>query len=353
MAIAPLSIPQLGAVSGGADFSSLANLGNVYQKAQQDQLRKQTLADLSSGRATPQEIVQAGVRLGDMNLANLGQSAINRQSDDAWRREEAARSQRNADRSYGLQERQFRENQDYSPEERAQLAIKHGIDPRSAQGRAWILTGKLPDDANSLPSGFQRDPATGGLAPIPGGPADPSYLRQKGDRQNAPSGYQWIDPNNPSAGMVAIPGGPAEKTDAEVAGRLGLAKSFLGELPDIKKRVEAGEITGPIDATKAYMGVGGPGEIRRKIDSGAESLLRMLTGAGMNKEEAAEYTRRYKFHPTDSSATLLSKLDQLDRELNSVGETVGRGRGGWNPPSATKPSGTTRLKFNPATGTLE
>jgi hypothetical protein len=184
-----------------------------------------------------------------------------------------------------------------------------------------------------IPSGFQRDAVSGGLTPIPGGPADPNYLRQKGDRQNAPSGYVWVDPNDPSKGMTAIPGGPGEKVDAEVAARLGLAKSFLGELPDIKARVEAGGITGPIDAAQAYMGMGGPGEIRRKMDSGAEALLRMLTGAGMNKEEASQYVRRYQFSPTDKKETVISKLNQLERELNSFGETVGRGRGGWTPPN--------------------
>lgn len=181
-----------------------------------------------------------------------------------------------------------------------------------------------------VPTGFERDPTSGALRPMKGGPADPEYLRQKGDRQNAPSGYQWNDPSDPSKGMTAIPGGPGEKIDAEVAGRLGLAKSFLGQLPEIRKRIAAGEMTGAIDAGQAYFGMGGPGELRRQIDSGAEALLRMLTGAGMNKEEAANYVRRYQFSPTDKSTTVLSKLSQLERELNSVGETVGKGRGGWS-----------------------
>jgi hypothetical protein len=62
----------------------------------------------------------------------------------------------------------------------------------------------------------------------------------------------------------------------------------------------------------------------------------MLTGAGMNKDEAAEYVRRYKFNPkTDiwGPDTALSKMDQLERELNEVGEMVGKGRGGWKSPS--------------------
>jgi hypothetical protein len=213
--------------------------------------------------------------------------------------------------------------------------------PGGPQDPSYLARVSQAEGKKNVPAGFEASPE-GGLKPIKGGPADPEYLRQKGDRQNAPSGYTWNDPADPTKGMTAIPGGPGEKVDAEVAARLGLAKSFLGELPEIKRRVEAGELTGPIDAVKGKLGMGAAGEIRRKIDSGAEALLRMLTGAGMNKEEAAEYTRRYKFDPTDKASTVISKLNQLEQELTSVGETVGKGRGGWTPPggkSSAKPSG--------------
>ncbi len=196
--------------------------------------------------------------------------------------------------------------------------------------------GNFPED--KTPSGFYRA-SDGVLRYEPGGPADPKYKREAGDRNNAPPGYRWINPENPDDGLRSIPGGPGEKVDAEVAGRLGLAKSFLGQLPEIRRRVQAGGITGPIDAGLGYMGAGEPGEIRRQIDSGAEALLRMLTGAGMSQTEAGNYVRRYQFSPTDTVDTVLSKLNQLERELNSVGESVGKGRGGWNPPkSDARPS---------------
>jgi hypothetical protein len=259
-----------------------------------------------------------------------------------FRKQEAQRDQGNQNRNFGLAERRIALAEDPTPDEfekdpnnpGAYRAIQGGPKDPSYLSQVSQAQGK-----KNLPAGFEPDPVNGGLKPIAGGPADPAYLRQKGDRQNAPSGYQWNDPANPSAGMTAIPGGPGEKVDAEVAGRLGLAKSFLGDLPDLKRRVEAGELTGVIDASKAKAGIGGPGEIRRKIDSGAEALLRMLTGAGMNKEEASEYVRRYKFSMTDTATTVMSKLNQLEQELNSVGETVGKGRGGWTSPSKPKTSG--------------
>lgn len=345
MAVAPLALPGY-ATPQSLDFTSLANLGQVYKQASADANRQATLAQLGQGEKIDPRVLLAS---GDLSLANLGVTLQNQQTqgerdtrDFAFREAEAKRAQQNADRSYGLQARAAA-RADEGPEAkaaaRARVAGQYGIQQGTPEFRTFVLTGDLPKGAVP-PAGFQPD-ASGGLKPIPGGPADPAYLRTKGDKQNAPSGYKWIDPENPNAGMAPIPGGPGEKVDAEVAGRLGLARSFLGQLPEIRKRVEAGEITGPIDAGMAKLGMGGPGEIRRQMDSGAEALLRMLTGAGMNQEEAREYTRRYRFDPTDKSTTVLSKINQLERELNSVGETVGKGRGGWTPPGAaqTAPAG--------------
>lgn len=257
----------------------------------------------------------------------------------SFRKEEAARDQGNQNRNFLLAQQRLKLAQDKTPEG-FEANPEGGLRPIAGgpQDPNYLAAVEKTKTTKNLPSGFELNP-DGGLRPIVGGPADPAYLRQKGDRQNAPSGYVWNDPSDPNKGMTPIPGGPGEKVDAEVAARLGLAKSFLGQLPDIKRRVEAGELTGPIDAAMGKLGVGGAGELRRQIDSGAEALLRMLTGAGMNKEEAADYTRRYKFDPTDKSSTVISKLDQLERELNSVGETVGKGRGGWQSPSSVKAGG--------------
>lgn len=295
MAVAPLNLPGYAAPQT-LDFSSLANLGQVYKTAAADANRQQTLAKLGQGENIDPRMLLAS---GDLSLANLGLQLQGQQAsgakdsrDFAFRQEEAKRAQANADRSYGLQ--------------------------AQANARAGDKT----------PTGFERDPATGGLKPIAGGPADPSYRRTVTDKQNAPSGYKWADPSNPEAGLVAIPGGPGEKIPAEVAARLGLAKSFLGQLPEIRKRVEAGEATGLVDGVMGAANMGGSGEIRRQIASGAEALLRNLTGAGMNIDEAKKYVARYQPQINDSAKTIGSKLDQLERELRSVNDIVSQGRGG-------------------------
>jgi hypothetical protein len=140
-----------------------------------------------------------------------------------------------------------------------------------------------------------------------------------------PAGFRY---NADGTTLEAIPGGPGEQITGEVGARLGLGKVFLDELPGIKKDVKEGALTGPLDRAQVMMGVGKPGEVARKIASGTDALLRNLTGAGMSEIEARRYAKRYEPQMQDGIDTILSKLDQLEKELRTTGEIVGRGRGG-------------------------
>jgi len=300
----PISFGPSG-INSQADFAPLGQLGQIYQKAQQDAANKQAIAAFQQTGDT-----RALLGSGDMSLVKLGTEM-----------EQAKQAQ-------AFRERQQAETERY-----------HTGSLANQQATAARL-------ANSVPEGFRRTEA-GALEPVSGGPADPAYLRQvpkKTESQNAPSGYSWRDPNDHSKGVDPIPGGPGEKVDAEVAGRLGLAKSFLKQLPAIKKDVEAGAVTGLWDATKALAGVGRAGEVARQISSGADALTRLLTGAGMNNTEATEYANRYRLGPTDTADKVKSKLEQLEVELNTIGAEVGKGRGGWTggaaPASAAPPTST-------------
>jgi hypothetical protein len=195
---------------------------------------------------------------------------------------------------------------------------------REKPGGGLEVLGDFSKDEKA-PAGFEKR-ADGTLHFIKGGPADPDYLREKGEKNAAPSGYRWVDPKNPDAGLVAIPGGPGEKVTPEVSARLGLAKSFLGQLPDIRRDIEKGDATGPWDAMQAKAGVGRAGELNRQIKSGAEALLRNLTGAGMSQSEAQNYVSRYELQPWDTTKTVRSKLDQLERELQYTITEVEKGR---------------------------
>lgn len=148
-----------------------------------------------------------------------------------------------------------------------------------------------------------------------------------------PSGKRWIDPNDPSKGVEGIPG--AAELPAEVSARIGLAKSFLSTLPDLRKRVDRGDIGLNPDASDknlknhgmAIANVGVPGETKRMLDAGAESLIRMLTGAGMNKEEATQTAEQYRLTAKDTTFSIKSKIDALERHLYHIGDVLSMGRG--------------------------
>jgi hypothetical protein len=102
---------------------------------------------LDAGRARAGELAKTGnyqgalaelYGIGDMQSASTLAGVMENQSNRAFRESESQRAQRNADRTFGLQERTLTE------------------------GRT--------------PAGFQRG-ADGSMTPIPGGPADPNYLR--------------------------------------------------------------------------------------------------------------------------------------------------------------------------------
>lgn len=87
MAIAPLSLPGYAAPQS-LDFSSLANLGQVYKQANQDATRQATLAQLGQGDKIDPRVLLAS---GDLSLANLGVQIQNRQEDQARQERQDAR----------------------------------------------------------------------------------------------------------------------------------------------------------------------------------------------------------------------------------------------------------------------
>lgn len=215
--MAELSVPRI-------DFSVLGDLPQVYQQARDQQLQRQTLANLGRGGAADADAL---LRSGNLQLAQLGLNLRNRQEDQA---RQAALDARQAERdriadqhwaaSYKLQERaanraddrtpagfmadpnnpgqyvpiangpadpsyiarvaQARQGPLDTPEGRAAAARQYGIDPQSPEGRQFIINGKLPD--MTAPNNYEPNPDYGKvdgatkLRPISGGPADPAKL---------------------------------------------------------------------------------------------------------------------------------------------------------------------------------
>lgn len=147
-----------------------------------------------------------------------------------------------------------------------------------------------------------------------------------------PSGFRWIDPKQQEKGVEPIPGGPGEQIPGELAARVGMAESFQKQLPEIKRKVQGGSVTGAFDRGVAGWFDSSEGaNTYRQIQSGADALMRLLTGAGMNQAEAAAYAQRYLPSYTDSAESAAAKLDQLSQELESAKSMAMRGRGAAQP----------------------
>jgi len=287
MAIAPLALPGY-ATPQSLDLSSLANLGQVYKQANQDATRQATLAQLGQGDKIDPRVLLAS---GDMSLANLGVQIQNRQQEqerqarqDAFQREEAARAQRNSDRSFSLQRQQFEESQDYSPQERAKMAIENGIQQGTPEFKAYVLTGKLPENNTTVQSQTdQRKAAALANGLTPDTPAYQSYvLTGKMPREDA----QPLTAGDKEAIRVADDAVLGNKAGIDsltrakqlsktafagpMAGARGYAASFLGETSDTGKGGIATEnltnevMTNALGQLKTIFG-GNPTEGERKI----------------------------------------------------------------------------------------
>jgi hypothetical protein len=164
--VAQLQLPSSQALTPSVDWTPLAQLGQVYQKAQAESAVKDALSQGFDAN-NPQSLASLATKVLPYNntmglsLSQLASTAANTQYQhgrdtiaDQWRAQEAARAQQNADRSYGLQEKGFSLQQraadraDQTPEEkaaeRAKAAQAYGIDPNSPEGKQFVLTGALP-----------------------------------------------------------------------------------------------------------------------------------------------------------------------------------------------------------------
>lgn len=143
----PISYQPQQAFSGGADFSQLANLGNVYQKAQEQARQQAALGMLGQGQeADARTLLQSGV----LPLAQLGlgmqDKSIERQRAD----EAAAQAQANFQAQQRIREAEAKRAQqtfdEDSPQGRAKKLVAAGLDPKDPIHQGYVATGQNPPD---------------------------------------------------------------------------------------------------------------------------------------------------------------------------------------------------------------
>lgn len=209
------------------DFSTLGNLGTLYKQGQADTLRQQTLANLGNGTATPQDLLQAGIKIGDLNLASLGQRGLDhadtlKQQDREFGRASGndARSASQFQQTYALQKRAADRADEGVPEkaaDRAKAAANYGLTPDMPEFKSFVLTGTLPAPNQGVPSGYQRNP-DGSLTFTKGGPQDPDTIKGQADAwQGTGSVPKTVSPGaaivRPGTGEVIYKNSPDSNLD--------------------------------------------------------------------------------------------------------------------------------------------
>jgi hypothetical protein len=134
MAINPLSVPNFSVTpySGGADFSQLANLGNVYQEGQMQNRRLAVLGQLGSD---PTQNAMLMIKSGDPTMAQQGINLMNQVTQQQRYAQELDIRQRAEKRA----QETFEQN---SPEYRRQQVIDAKLDPNSPEAKVFIATGQ-------------------------------------------------------------------------------------------------------------------------------------------------------------------------------------------------------------------
>jgi len=225
--------------------------------------------------------------------------------------------------------------------EAAMARSQHAADRAQAQSNFERQFARS-DPANA-PTDFTR--AARDLGLTPGTPEHAQFAKQyystKSEGNLAAQAEQrqtiaknlGMDPADPRTRAWIAGGGALNEEGkplpAETSARVAMGGKFLDEAPVIRSQIASGMATDSLTGkVKTYLNMGDEGALAAKGKSGAEALLRALTGAGMGIAEAQKYVARYEIQPTDSSTRMLQKFDQLHDELKRSEEEAFRGRGG-------------------------
>lgn len=315
MPINPLQLPSSQAFSGGADFSPLANLGTIYQKAQAEQGVKEAFAggignDPQSLSALAAKVAPYNPQLG-MTLAQLGTTAANtlyqRGRDEKGDTRQAAQdalSNQHWQASYGLQVRAAnRADED-------KFTIKEISDP------------------NTGATTFVRVKTTGGEGPINMGLPAPSA------------------PNNPFAS-----GGKFNGDQGKAAGFTDRMLQSEGVLSGVAPEGGVGPVAGVADQGTNWLERDlhqAPFGLSNKLLSSRQqqfnqakadfinAQLRRESGAAIGKDEYKNADTQYFPQPGDGPEVIAQKAANRKASIEAMGR---EGGGSYKPKLAYRPDG--------------
>lgn len=287
MAVAPLQLPGY-ATPQSLDFTSLANLGQVYKQADQDATRKATLAQLGQGEKIDPRVLLAS---GDLSLANLGVQIQNRQQDQE---RQARLDQRQTGRD-AVDDR-FREES---------LRLQKAAAARANEDKPII---KEVTDPNTGATSFVRiNLRTGELSPL-GNPQPPSQ------------------PNNPFSA-----GGKFNEGQGKAAGFTDRMLQSEGILSGVNGQggVQGQGTSAVQTGLSAIPGVGNylTSADRQKYEQAKRDFinaqLRRESGAAISPTEFDSANKQYFPTPGDSEAVISQKAANRRSAVEAMGREGG------------------------------
>lgn len=321
MAIAPLALPGYAAPQT-LDFSSLANLGQVYKQAAADTARRETLAQLGRGDKIDPRVLLAS---NDLSLANLGVQIQNRQQDQ--------------ERQARLDERQLSRDAQADKQWAASYALQKAAAARADADKYTIKEGV---DANSNPA-FYRFKTTGaeGLIPTGAPPSadggNPFMSGPQGkltENEGKAQGFadRMISAEGILSGRAAETGiGPVTPgRDAEGTGVWGRGTEALGKAGNFVRSPE-------------YQ------QFKQARDNFINAQLRRESGAAISVDEYKKADDQYFPVPGDSSAVIEQKRQNRADAVRAMGREGGKT---YRPMAVPQPNGggmrSTRPNIAPA-----
>lgn len=287
MAIAPLALPGY-ATPQSLDFSSLANLGQVYKQAAADTARRETLAQLGQGEKIDPRVLLAS---GDLSLANLGVQIQNRQQDQ--------------ERQAKLDQRQLERDKVTDANSAAYLRIAQQNASRANEDKPLI---KEVTDPNTGSTSFVRiNPRTGELSPL-GSPMPASQ------------------PNNPFSG-----GGKFNEGQGKAAGFTDRMLQSEGILSGVGGQggVQGQGTSAVQTALSAIPGVGNylTSADRQKYEQAKRDFinaqLRRESGAAISPTEFDSANKQYFPTPGDSAEVIQQKSANRRAAIEALGREGG------------------------------
>lgn len=319
--MAELTVPQL-------DFAALGQLPQVYQKAQAQRGLQEALAG-GVDTANPQSLAQLAAKVlpydatTGLSLAQLGNTAQNRQQDMQWRQEEAKRAQSNADRSFGF-------TQQESQRAQSNTDRNYGLAERSAnrQDEDKFIVKEVADPNTGVTSFVKFNPRTGDVAPA--------------------SGYAPAvsAPNNPFGG-----GGKFNEGQGKAAGFADRMIQSEAVLSGVAPEGGIGPVAGiqnqgtnwlQRDLNQAPFGISNSliSSDQQKFNQAKEdfinSQLRRESGAAIGKDEFIKADRQYFPQPGDSQEVIAQKAANRRAAIEAMGR---EGGGSYKPKMSFRQDG--------------